>query len=74
MLMDNPSAHKMQKVRELVEEAGCELLYLLPYSPDIVQQGGRARFLRTLRLRHTGSTVTIPAVIAHKIKLLIANS
>ena len=33
--MDNLSAHKTQKVRELVKGAGCELLYLPPYSPDL---------------------------------------
>jgi transposase len=33
--MDNLSAHKTEKVRELVEGAGCELLYLPPYSPDL---------------------------------------
>ena len=33
--MDNLSAHKSEKVRELVEGAGCELLYLPPYSPDL---------------------------------------
>jgi transposase len=32
--MDNLSAHKGEKVRELIEERGCELLYLPPYSPD----------------------------------------
>ena len=35
VVMDNLSAHKTQKVRELVEGAGCELLYLPPYSPDL---------------------------------------
>jgi transposase len=34
MVMDNLSAHKGKKVRELVEVQGCELLYLPPYSPD----------------------------------------
>ncbi len=33
--MENLSAHNTEKVRELVEEAGCELLYLPPYSPDL---------------------------------------
>lgn len=33
--MDNLCAHKTKKVRELVEEAGCELLYVPPYSPDL---------------------------------------
>jgi hypothetical protein len=33
--MDNlVSAHKGERVRELVRSAGCELLYLPPYSPD----------------------------------------
>jgi transposase len=35
MVMDNLCAHKRQKARESVEEAGCELLYLPPYSPDL---------------------------------------
>src|SRR5215213_8542403 len=34
VVMDNLSAHKGKKVRELVEARGCELLYLPPYSPD----------------------------------------
>ena len=33
--MDNLSAHKGGKVRELVEGRGCELMYLPPYSPDL---------------------------------------
>jgi transposase len=35
VVMDNLSAHKGGRVRELVEGAGCELLYLPPYSPDM---------------------------------------
>jgi transposase len=35
LVMDNLSSHKTQKVRELVEGGGCELLYLPPYSPDL---------------------------------------
>jgi transposase len=35
VVMDNLSAHKGERVRELVRSAGCELLYLPPYSsPD----------------------------------------
>jgi transposase len=32
--MDNLTAHKGDRVKELIEERGCELLYLPPYSPD----------------------------------------
>jgi transposase len=35
VVMDNLSAHKGERVRELVEERGCELLYLPSYSPDL---------------------------------------
>ena len=33
--MYNLSAHKGERVRELIEGRGCELLYLPPYSPDL---------------------------------------
>jgi transposase len=35
VVMDNLSAHKGGRVRELVEGRGCELLYLPPDSPDL---------------------------------------
>jgi hypothetical protein len=35
VVMDNLSAHKGDRVRELIEQQGCELLYLPPYSPDL---------------------------------------
>jgi transposase len=34
VVMDNLSAHKGERVRELIEGRGCDLLYLPPYSPD----------------------------------------
>jgi transposase len=35
VVMDNLTAHKGERVKELIEERGCELLYLPPYSPDL---------------------------------------
>ena len=36
VVVDNLSAHKGSRIREqLLEERGCELLYLPPYSPDL---------------------------------------
>ena len=32
--MDNLSAHKGARVRELIEERDCSLVFLPPYSPD----------------------------------------
>jgi transposase len=35
VVMDNLSAHKGTRIRELIEGRGCELRYLPPYSPDL---------------------------------------
>jgi transposase len=34
VVMDNLGAHRPKRVRELIEERGCELVYLPTYSPD----------------------------------------
>jgi transposase len=34
VILDNLSAHKPARVRELIEYRGCELIYLPAYSPD----------------------------------------
>ncbi len=35
VVMDNLSAHKGERIKELIEERDCELLFLPPYSPDL---------------------------------------
>ena len=35
VVMDNLSSHKVQGVRERIQAAGAQLLYLPPYSPDL---------------------------------------
>jgi len=35
VVMDNLSAHKGERVRKCIEDRGCELLFLPPYSPDL---------------------------------------
>jgi len=35
IVMDNLSAHKGERVRKLIEERRCELMYLPPYYPDL---------------------------------------
>lgn len=34
VVMDNLSAHKPKRIKELIEQRGCELVYLPSYSPD----------------------------------------
>lgn len=35
VIMDNATFHKASKTKELIEHAGCVLLFLPPYSPDL---------------------------------------
>lgn len=35
LVMDNLSCHKVKGVQELIEQAGAQLRYLPPYSPDL---------------------------------------
>src|SRR5438067_855831 len=35
VILDNAKAHKVEGVRERIEEAGARVLYLPPYSPDL---------------------------------------
>src|SRR5581483_2438065 len=35
VVMDNLSSHKRREVRQLIEAAGCALVYLPAYSPDL---------------------------------------
>jgi transposase len=54
VVMDNLSSHKGPRVRELVEGAGCELLYLPAYSPDLNPIEQAFAKLKAL-LRRTGA-------------------
>jgi transposase len=35
LIMDNPRIHRIPGIREVIEEAGCRLLYLPTYSPEL---------------------------------------
>ena len=35
VIMDNASFHKAPAIRQAIEAAGCQLLFLPPYSPDL---------------------------------------
>ena len=54
VVMDNLSSHKGSRVRELIEERGCTLLYLPPYSPDLNPIEGAFAKLKAL-LRRAGA-------------------
>ncbi|MFH7025209.1 MAG: transposase [Heteroscytonema crispum UTEX LB 1556] len=35
VVMDNATFHKGGRIQQLIQDAGCEILYLPPYSPDL---------------------------------------
>lgn len=35
VIMDNVSFHKSEEITKAIEQVGCTLLYLPPYSPDL---------------------------------------
>jgi transposase len=35
IVMDNATFHKSERTAQIIEDAGCELLFLAPYSPDL---------------------------------------
>ena len=54
--MDKLSAHKVDGVRQLIQAAGAQLLYLPPYSPDLNPiEKAWAKLKQLLRARKTRS-------------------
>jgi len=50
VVVDNLSAHKSERARELIKQRGCQLLYLPPYSPDFNPiEGAFSKIKGTLR-------------------------
>jgi transposase len=68
VVMDNLSAHKVDGVRQLIEAAGAELLYLPPYSPDLnpIEKAG-AKLKQLLRAAKTRSKEALDQAITELI-------
>lgn len=71
VIMDNPRVHHIAGVREVIEEAGCQLLYLPTYSPELnpieecwskVKAGLRAIKARTQEVLETAVQVVARTV------------
>jgi transposase len=64
VVMDNLSAHKAPAVRQWIEKAGAELLYLPPYSPDLNPiEKAWAKLKQLLRAAKARSKVTLDQAI-----------
>jgi hypothetical protein len=55
--MDNLGAHTPERVRQLIEGRGCELIYLPPYSPDLLNPIEEA----FAKIKHIPSGRCVPA-------------
>jgi len=59
VIWDNASFHKSPKIKDLIEKAGCKLLFLPPYSPDLnpIEQWWSALKARIRRIRQGKMTL-----------------
>jgi len=68
VIMDNASFHKSDRVKELIEGAGCKLIYLPPYSPDLnpIEHvwANLKRFIRTNDNRQDNLSLAIEQLVA----------
>ena len=75
VVMDNLSSHKIKGVRQLIEKAGAEVLYLPPYSPDLnpIEKAWSKlkQFLRSAKKR---TREELENAIADAIKLIVPDN
>ena len=57
VVMDSLGAHTPERVRQLIEGRGCELIYLPPYSPDLLNPIEEA----FAKIKHISSGRCVPA-------------
>ena len=71
VVMDNLSSHKIPAVRARIENAGAELLYLPPYSPDLNPiEKAWAKLKQLLRSAQARSKDALEIAIADAFKLI----
>lgn len=73
VVMDNLSSHKVNGVRERIEAAGAQLLYLPPYSPDLNPiEKAWAKLKQLLRTAKARTREALDQAIAQMLPLLTA--
>jgi transposase len=71
VVMDNLSSHKVTGVRERIEAAGAQLLYLPPYSPDLNPiEKAWAKLKQLLRAAKARTKEALDQAIAQNLPLL----
>lgn len=63
VIWDNATFHKSPKIRELIENVGCKLIFLPPYSPDMNPIEHYWATLKAYIRRIRDEEMTIPQVL-----------
>lgn len=75
VVMDNLSSHKVGGVRQLIEQAGAEVLYLPPYSPDLNPiEKAWAKLKQLLRSTMARTQEALDQAIAETLPLITADN
>ena len=75
VVLDNLSSHKVKGVRERIETAGAELLYLPPYSPDLNPiEKAWSKFKQFLRAAKARSKEALDQAVAEALKTITADN
>ena len=73
VVMDNLSSHKVAAVARLIEQAGCRVVYLPPYSPDYSPiEPIFSKVKGHLRRTEAGDVPTLEAAIGEALKTITA--
>lgn len=70
LIIDNPTFHKGGRIIEMVEEAGCEVWYLPPYSPDLNKIEQCWSWLKSRIRKQLQQFPTLREAIEHVLKLV----
>ena len=75
VVMDNLSSHKVNGVRELIQKAGAEVLYLPPYSPDLNPiEKAWAKLKQRLRSAKARTQEALDHALAEALRLITADN
>ncbi len=73
VVMDNLSAHKSERVRQLIEERECQLWYLPSYSPDLSPiEEAFSKLKQLLRRAEARTRETLETAIVEALELITA--
>jgi len=74
VIMDNASIHEGEKVRQAIEEKGCQLLFLPPYSPDFSPiEEAFSKFKASLRRMGARTPQELQEAIIHALQEITQN-